>query len=87
MENPFELLGVVASSTDEEVRRAYLSLSRKCHPDMYPNREVQFRELRDAYEAIDTTPKRRRLAASGGVSMRLGRQDAVQAFFKKMLRV
>ena len=34
MNNPFEVLGLKGLATPEEIRSAYRSLARQCHPDM-----------------------------------------------------
>lgn len=31
--NPYDILGVSPSATDEEIKKAYRTLSRKYHPD------------------------------------------------------
>ncbi len=58
MSNPYEVLGVSPSATDEEVKKAYRELSRKYHPDSYANNplaelaEEKFKEVQQAYEQI-----------------------------------
>ena len=34
MNNPFEVLGLKGLATPDEIRSAYRTLARKCHPDM-----------------------------------------------------
>lgn len=58
MLNPYEVLGVPASASDEEIKKAYRSLSRKYHPDANvnnPNRvqaEEKFKQVQQAYDQI-----------------------------------
>lgn len=58
MTDPYEVLGVSPSATDDEVKRAYRELSRKYHPDTYANNplsdlaEEKFKEVQDAYRQI-----------------------------------
>lgn len=58
MTNPYEVLGVSPSATDEEVKKAYRDLSRKYHPDTYVNNpladlaEEKFKEVQEAYQQI-----------------------------------
>ena len=56
--NPYSVLGVNPSATDEEIKKAYRELSKKYHPDAnvnYPNKdefEEKFKEVQAAYTAI-----------------------------------
>ena len=58
MINPYGVLGVSPSATDEEIKKAYRALSRKYHPDANinnPNKmqaEEKFKEVQQAYEQI-----------------------------------
>ena len=36
MTDPYKVLGISSSASDEEVKKAYRDLSRKYHPDHYP---------------------------------------------------
>lgn len=56
--NPYQVLGVSPSASDDEVKKAYRSLSRKYHPDANvnnPNREAaeeKFKQVQQAYDSI-----------------------------------
>lgn len=56
--NPYEILGIDPSASDEEVKKAYRKLSRKYHPDANinnPNKdqaEAKFKEVQAAYTQI-----------------------------------
>lgn len=58
--DPYKVLGIERTATDEEVKRAYRRLAMKYHPDkvegmgeeVKKNAEAQFREIQDAYEKI-----------------------------------
>ncbi len=58
MINPYSILGVPLTATDDEIKKAYRSLSRKYHPDANinnPNKEeaeAKFKEVQQAYEQI-----------------------------------
>ena len=59
MKDPYKVLGVPSSATDEEVKNAYRSLARKYHPDNYgddnPLKELaneKMQEINAAYDEI-----------------------------------
>jgi len=55
MTNPYEILGLTPSATEQEVTRAYRKLAKKYHPDLNPgdkNAEKKMRELNAAYDQI-----------------------------------
>ncbi len=56
--NPYKLLEVSPSASNEEIKKAYRELSRKYHPDSYVNNplaelaEEKFKEVQEAYDQI-----------------------------------
>jgi DnaJ-class molecular chaperone len=53
--NYYELLGVSETASPDEIKKAYRSLSLKCHPDRNPNDEgakEKFQALNQAYETL-----------------------------------
>lgn len=58
MRDPYQVLGISRSATEEEIKKAYKALSRKYHPDANinnPNKdaaEEQFKEIQQAYQQI-----------------------------------
>ena len=58
MTDPYKVLGVSPSASDEEVKKAYRELARKYHPDHYQNdplsdlAEAKMKEITAAYDQI-----------------------------------
>lgn len=58
MQDPYQILGVARNASDEEIKKAYRSLSRKYHPDANINNplkdeaEAKFKEIQQAYQKI-----------------------------------
>ena len=58
MRDPYSVLGIDPSASDEEVKRAYREQARKYHPDNYQNNpladlaEEKMKEINEAYDAI-----------------------------------
>lgn len=57
MDDPYRILGLTSSATEEEVTAAYRKLAKKYHPDLNPGdkeAEAKMRQVNAAYEAIKT---------------------------------
>lgn len=58
MNDPYSVLGVSPSASDEEVKKAYRDLARKYHPDNYHDNPLadlaseKMKEINEAYDAI-----------------------------------
>jgi len=61
-EDPYEILGVPSTATDDEIRRAYLKLVKELHPDVNPSKkaEERFKRVTAAHEIIGDAEQRRR---------------------------
>ncbi|MBS6215460.1 MAG: DnaJ domain-containing protein [Clostridiales bacterium] len=58
MTDPYRVLGVEPTASDDEIKRAYRELARKYHPDNYQNNpladlaEEKMKEINEAYDQI-----------------------------------
>jgi len=59
MNDPYKILGVAPSASDDEVKKAYRELVRKYHPDNYHDNPLsdlaqeKMKEVNEAYDAIN----------------------------------
>lgn len=58
----YNILGVSRNATQEEIRKAYLSLTRKYHPDINhgPDAKEKFQEAKEAFEILSDPKTRER---------------------------
>lgn len=66
MSDPYEILGVSPSASDEEIKNAYRTLAKKYHPDNYANSPLadvaseKMKEINEAYDQIVHERKRKK---------------------------
>ena len=74
MKDPYEVLGIPRTATDDEVKSAYRALARKYHPDNYtdnPLSDLAQEKMQEINEAYDTIVRMRQ----GGQSNAGGYQN------------
>lgn len=71
MRDPYQVLGVPSTATDDEVKKAYRNLARKYHPDNYHDNPLadlaqeRMKEINEAYEEIQSKRKRASSGSAG----------------------
>ena len=71
MRDPYQVLGVPSTATDDEVKKVYRNLARKYHPDNYHDNPLadlaqeRMKEINEAYEEIQSQRKRASSGSAG----------------------
>jgi DnaJ-class molecular chaperone len=64
----YELLGVAKDASTQDIKKAFRSRARECHPDVAgsdPAKAEEFKKLREAYEVLSDTAQRARYDRRG----------------------
>ncbi len=66
MKDPYETLGLAKTASPEDIKKAYLRLAKKLHPDLNPgdkHAEEKFKEVSSANDFLSDPERRRRYDA------------------------
>ena len=85
--NAYEILGLEATASDDEIKKAYRKLALKYHPDRNhePGAENKFKEVSEAYSILGDPQKKAHLDASlhmGNSDRRYTRDPIFDHFFR-----
>ncbi len=64
--NPYDILGIPSSATDDEVKKAYRRLAKQYHPDIHPDPALAEKKMAEINAAYDEIQAIRQGKATGG---------------------
>ena len=66
MTDPYSVLGVPATATDDEVKKAYRKMAKKYHPDANPGDRSAEQKMKETNAAYDEIINRKNYSQTGG---------------------
>jgi DnaJ-class molecular chaperone len=87
MSDPYSVLGVPRTASEDDIRKAFRSLAKKHHPDLNPGdkaAEAKFKEISQANDLLSDPEKRRRFDA--GEIDATGQEMPPRGFYRDQAR-
>ena len=73
--DPYSVLGIPASASDDEVKKAYRRLAKEYHPDIHPDRAYAEKKMAEINAAYDQIQNQRQGKATGQTYGGYGAQE------------
>ena len=63
--NPYQTLGIEPGASQSDIKKKYIELVKKFHPDLNPQHGETFKSIQEAYDILNSTDKQKEYDAFG----------------------